>query len=247
MIRATIPKERTQHGFMSANNSISLKEQFIQALEHKIISGELSVGDKLPSERELADSMHVSRAVVNTGIAEMVQKGFLVVKPRVGTFVEDYRKNGTLEAFVSIMNYKGGDLTNEEIRSILELRIAVTSLGVTLCCEHATDEELLHLNSIMEDIEAAADNAAFVEQIFRLNHEIAFISQNHLLPLLFTSFKELACHLWHKYIKKYGRPLLEEHTRLFVSHIIARDSASAILHTEEMTQESIDGSKPFYS
>ena len=37
---------------MSANNSISLKEQFIQALEHKIISGELSVGDKIDNNMD---------------------------------------------------------------------------------------------------------------------------------------------------------------------------------------------------
>ena len=81
----------------------SLKELFVSELENKILSGELKVGEKLPSERELADSMQVSRAVVNSGIAEMEQKGFLIVRPRVGTFVEDYRKNGTLETFNSIM------------------------------------------------------------------------------------------------------------------------------------------------
>ena len=74
----------------------SLKELFVTQLENKILSGELKVGEKLPSERELATSMQVSRAVVNAGISEMEQKGFLIVRPRVGTFVEDYRKNGSL-------------------------------------------------------------------------------------------------------------------------------------------------------
>ena len=55
----------------------SLKDLFVKELENKILSGELKVGDKLPSERELASSMQVSRAVVNAGIAELEQKGFL--------------------------------------------------------------------------------------------------------------------------------------------------------------------------
>ena len=54
----------------------SLKDLFVKELENKILSGELKVGDKLPSERELASSMQVSRAVVNAGIAELEQKGF---------------------------------------------------------------------------------------------------------------------------------------------------------------------------
>ncbi len=68
----------------------SLKDLFVKELENKILSGELKVGDKLPSERELASSMQVSRAVVNAGIAELEQKGFLIIKPRIGTFVENF-------------------------------------------------------------------------------------------------------------------------------------------------------------
>ena len=81
----------------------SLKDLFVKELENKILSGELKVGDKLPSERELASSMQVSRAVVNAGIAELEQKGFLIIKPRIGTFVENFYKNGTLETFSSIV------------------------------------------------------------------------------------------------------------------------------------------------
>ena len=68
----------------------SLKDLFVKELENKILSGELKVGDKLPSERELASSMQVSRAVVNAGIAELEQKGFLIIKPRIGTFSKPF-------------------------------------------------------------------------------------------------------------------------------------------------------------
>ena len=47
----------------------SLKELFIAQLQGMILSGELPMGAKLPSERELCDKMRVSRAVVNGGIA----------------------------------------------------------------------------------------------------------------------------------------------------------------------------------
>ena len=75
----------------------SLKELFVAELEGMILSGKLEIGAKLPPERELAESMQVSRAVVNSGLDEMEKKGFLVVKPRIGTFVADYRKYGTAD------------------------------------------------------------------------------------------------------------------------------------------------------
>ena len=50
-------------------NAPTLKELFVTELENMILSGKLEIGSKLPSERELATSMQVSRAVVNSGIA----------------------------------------------------------------------------------------------------------------------------------------------------------------------------------
>ena len=77
----------------------SLKELFISSVEDKILSGELPIGAQLPTERELAEMMDVSRGVVNSGIAEMAHKGFLEVRPRVGTFVADYRRVGKSDIF----------------------------------------------------------------------------------------------------------------------------------------------------
>ena len=109
----------------------SLKELFVTELEGMILSGKLEIGAKLPPERELAESMQVSRAVVNSGIADMEKKGFLVVKPRIGTFVADYRKYGTADTLVAIMHYNGGMLRDKEVRSILEVRIILSRM-----CRH---------------------------------------------------------------------------------------------------------------
>ena len=48
-------------------SSPSLRDLFIEQLEHLILSGKLQVGEKLPPERQLAEMMQVSRAVVNSG------------------------------------------------------------------------------------------------------------------------------------------------------------------------------------
>jgi DNA-binding FadR family transcriptional regulator len=83
----------------------SLKELFIKEMEAQILSGKLPIGSKLPSEREIAEAMGVSRAVVNAGLMEMARKGFLEIKPRSGAFVADYRRKGTSETLLSIMNF----------------------------------------------------------------------------------------------------------------------------------------------
>lgn len=217
----------------------SLKELFVAELESKIISGELKVGDKLPSERELAESMQVSRAVVNAGIAEMEQKGFLIIKPRVGIFVEDYRKNGTLEAFVSIMKYNGGSMTRDEINSILELRVVLVTLAVELAIKNAKDDQLAKLASITDQLSAELTNDTIIEFTFELHHELAFICGNNLLPLIFVSFKDLVCRLWQKYILNFGKDALIQSDKKLVSLLLARDTAGAINHVTASTNAAI--------
>ena len=57
----------------------SIKELFLSQMEEMILSGELKPGDKLPPERELADTMGISKTVVHEGIRELSRRGFLDV------------------------------------------------------------------------------------------------------------------------------------------------------------------------
>ena len=89
-------------------SSPSLKDLFIKEIENLILSGKLSIGDKLPSERELAEQMGVSRIVINSGLNELAKAGFIEQKPRIGAYVADYRRTGTVETLLSILRFNGG-------------------------------------------------------------------------------------------------------------------------------------------
>lgn len=225
----------------------SLKELFVTELEGMILSGKLEIGAKLPPERELAESMQVSRAVVNSGIAEMEKKGFLVVKPRIGTFVADYRKYGTTETLVSIMHYNGGMLRDKEIRSTLEVRIIFMNLAATLAIDNASDEEIAALERYVHALEACNDPEETASLIFEFSHELSFISGNSLLPLFFISFRDLVCNLWVRFAKKYGCQTLTESAATIYKYVAARDKEGAIAYITESTQESIDGDRQIYS
>ena len=123
--------------------SPTLKELFIEQIENMILSNELKIGEKLPPERELAQMMQVSRSVVNDGIAEMAKKGFLKIIPRQGTYVAEYKKDGTIDILVSIM--KNRHVSNDYIQSILELRIYLMNLTLESAIKNIKDKDLLEL------------------------------------------------------------------------------------------------------
>lgn len=225
----------------------SLKELFVTELENMILSGKLEIGAKLPPERELAESMQVSRAVINSGIAEMEKKGFLVVKPRIGTFVADYRKYGTIDTLVSIMKYNGGMLRNNEVRSILEMRIHLMNLAATLTIDNASDEEIHTLKPYVAALADCTDPEEAATLIFEFSHQLSFISGNSLLPLFFISFKVLVCSLWVRYADKYGVAPLYQSASDIYRYVEQRDKEGVTSCITSSTQESINGSRTIYS
>ena len=72
----------------------TLRELFVDQVIGMIFSGELRVGDRLPSERELSEQMHISRSMVHTGLEDLERMGFVRMEPRRGNYIEDYARHG---------------------------------------------------------------------------------------------------------------------------------------------------------
>lgn len=226
--------------------SPSLKELFISNIEAKILSGELPVGQQLPPERQLAQSMGVSRAVVNSGIVELENRGFLDVRPRVGTFVADYRRAGTMETLKSIMTYNRGRLRNEEIRSILEVRDALDKLAVADIIPHVTELDNTLLLEKVEAIRQAMDNRQAAEAAFAFQHELAMLSGNTLLPLIFRSFYSSVLVLWERFCALHGIDTLYQTSCRLCGHIRDKDIPGAVAWIDYCTRETVSGSRRIY-
>ncbi|WP_143462325.1 FadR/GntR family transcriptional regulator [Levilactobacillus enshiensis] len=82
--------------------------QMVTQFEQAILTGQLAIGEQLPSERELAQQLQIGRASVNRGLQELARLGFVTVKPRQGNFVANYHEDGNLETLNVIINFKGG-------------------------------------------------------------------------------------------------------------------------------------------
>ena len=224
----------------------SKKEMFVNQFEEMILSGKLSIGEKLPTERELAEEMHVSRSIINGGIVELERKGFLEVIPRKGTFVADYRKKGNLEVLMSIMNYNGGHLRRSEIKAILEVRIALSNLLVSLLIPRITDEQIEELHGHVMGIKNANNPTEASNAAFAFQHGMAQLSDNTLIPLIFSSFEVAVLELWEHFCDLYGIEELYNNNYGLWKKISERDVEGAIQHIEESIGDSIHGSKQIY-
>lgn len=205
------------------------------------------MGTQLPPERELAQQMQVSRAVVNGGLAELAAQGFLEVRPRQGSCVADYRRKGNLSTLISIMEYQGGVLGKEEIRSILEVRQALEHLAASRAIAHASDEAMAHLGDIVAHLAAAQTVAQAAEAAFSFQHELAFVGGNSILPLIYYSFKAPVITLWIRFCRLYGIEALCRNTEILYTHLCARDAAAAAQWIDKYLEQAINGSQQIYT
>ena len=224
----------------------SLKELFVQKLQSMILSGELPMGRKLPSERELCQQMGVSRAVVNGGITELARQGFLEVRPRQGAFVADYRRNGNMETLMAIMDYNGGMLGKEEIRSILEVRWGLEQMTLHRVIDNASDEQLARLGDFVDQLSEHPAPSQAAEIAFRFHHEMTLMGGNHILPLIYTSFKVPCIALWIRFCKKYGVAALHSNVEELYRHLLNRDKDSARNWSNVYLAEAINGTQQIY-
>lgn len=87
------------------NNKSSTQARFVQiksALLDKIESGEMSPGDKVQSENQLAERFSVSRMTARRALTELVDEGILARSQGVGTFVSDSRPMSSILEIRSI-------------------------------------------------------------------------------------------------------------------------------------------------
>lgn len=182
----------------------SIRELFIQQVEGAILSGQLKPGDRLPTERELADTMHISKTVVHEGLRELHRLGFLDIASRRGVTVADYAQTGSLETLMAIMDYHGGLPDEKTARSILRLRYYLEAPALRDLAAHSTPADLDALRDLQRQAEDAPD-AALAEALFRYHRGVTFLSGNTITPLLFNAFMKVNLEFWSGYIRSVGR------------------------------------------
>ena len=116
-----------------------------EQLRDNIFRGQLSPGEQLLPERELASTMQVSRTSVRNAITQLITMGYLETRQGKGTFVVDRRGTDANNPFANIISSG-----RSSVYELLEFRIGLGTHGVTLAAERATESDVRFLESVLE-------------------------------------------------------------------------------------------------
>lgn len=121
---------------------MSASDQVFEALQSQISSGIWNVGERLPSEGELAERFGVNRLTVRVALQKLNALGVVETRSGSGTHVIEFDFEDYL-CTASKFYARGGMTKNvTEFRNHMEIECA------RLACERATDEDLAELERL---------------------------------------------------------------------------------------------------
>jgi GntR family transcriptional repressor for pyruvate dehydrogenase complex len=194
--------------------SLGVKERVAGQLRSLIEAGSLQAGEQLPSERELAEQLGVSRSTVREAVQFLGAMGLVEIRHGSGTFV---RPKGDRDQLPSewlrwTQRHQG------QVHELLEVRRGLEAVAAELAAERADD--LSDIEAALADMEAAIegpDVPGLVEADLAFHTALAAVTGNTALQQLTESLgRELLRErgaIWNE----RGRPerSLSEHRRIY--------------------------------
>lgn len=193
---------------MTQMTQVNKKKIFLEILEDlkgKLNAGTLQAGDKLPSERSMAEQLGVSRASVREAIRALEIIGLLHCVQGDGNYLVDDLRDSLVEPIAFMFALSGGDiLTALNLREALELKTA--ELAAATCTEEGA-AELLHL---LERLDEHGDELDRAQIDMELHYRIANMAGNALI----LSTLNAASSLVETIIKGIRIAIMNEETRV---------------------------------
>ena len=148
----------------------------------------LEPGERLPSERELADRFDVGRNAVREAIAVLETVRMVERRPNSGIYLRAVERDGSLEALVLRADL-GVPLTAAEVTELIDLRRILELQGTELACERRQEEDLRRIAAALARGAAAisaGENYADADAEFHL--AVAAATRNRLFLRVVNSF-----------------------------------------------------------
>ena len=151
----------------------SLTAELIKLLREKILSGELTPGQQLPTEQALVASVDVSRTVVREAVAALKADGLVITRQGVGAFVAP-------KAGAEHFRIRPEEMvTLEEIINVLELRRAVEIEMSGAAARRHTQPDLDEINRCLDKMTEDIESGRSVSEAdYQLHNAIAKASKN---------------------------------------------------------------------
>jgi len=185
---------------LSSDRNGTTAEEVATRLRDMIHSGELSSGDKLPPERDLAKILGVSRPTLRAGIRSLSAVGILQSKQGAGTFVAAADESPTLDSSPLRMLSALHGFTSDEM---FEARMALEMSIAGLAAQRVTSEQMTTLAEEIAGMYASLnDPEQYLVHDMRFHQIVAAASGNRIMTALMNMVATILFEYRSKTVKR---------------------------------------------
>jgi len=134
--------------------NVKISQKIVEQIKDIVYTGGLQPGDRLPTEKELAQQLNVSRPTLREALIVLEAIGLIEVRPREGSIVKSVVPLSIQDPIQDMI-----ELDPTKVLELFEVRKKIDSEGAAMAAERATDVELRKIGEI-----AATLGAKLVEK-----------------------------------------------------------------------------------
>jgi GntR family transcriptional regulator, transcriptional repressor for pyruvate dehydrogenase complex len=198
-------------------------EEVAKQIERLILK-KLKPGDKLPSERELAEMLQVSRSSIRDAIRGLELMGLVEPRQGAGTIVRELSAESVVNPFANSLKQQ-----RDQVSELLDFRKMLEPPLAARAAAHATDDEIAEMEETLQrqETKMALGEAAIAEDT-EFHYSIALASGNTVVLKVLDVVMDLLRETRERSLQVEGRAQrsLAGHRRILAS-IKRRDAESA--------------------
>lgn len=170
----------------SRNAQPKLMREILDKIKQNIREGKLTVGDRLPSERQMAEEFGVSRTTIREALKALETMGLIQCVQGGGNYISANFDHSMTEPLTILFMLQGGSIAHlHQVRRALEMQAAA------VVPELAADADLERLRELCRHIEEEPleESRAMLDK--QLHYEIAALSGNPLINVILNAASDL--------------------------------------------------------
>ena len=215
-------------------------EEVAQQIE-RLILNKLRPGDKLPSERELAEMLRVSRSSVRDAIRGLELRGLVEPRQGAGTIVRETSAEPLANPFANALKRR-----QERISELLDFRKMLEPPLAARAATHASADEISEMEEILQRQEAKRGHGeAAVAEDAEFHYNVALASGNSVVLKVLDILMDLLRDTRERSLQVKGRPekSLAGHRRILAAikrHDAEGAKAAMRRHIEDVEEIVLD-------
>lgn len=189
-------------------------EEIAEQIRSLVTDGQLQPGDRLPSERELAERLQVSRASVREALSALEMMGLLEILSGEGTFIKEVNIDSVVAPLAWMLS-----LEKDTVLELLEVRKILETQAVVLAAGRAEMDELAEMREALEEMKSDLESGRLGDVAdHHFHYAIANGTKNKILVRLMNAVSDTM----QKTLKASRTKLYEREEipmRLYLEHL----------------------------